>query len=534
MIHLAGARSQENAVKTLPSALFECYDDETHKGWNQLPHNIKILIEIIRKIEDHSAQHVNLLDMRYLSTAILHRFRQDGIVRNPHVKAREGILPYAPLGKQFFRHAQTLRVIPGNAFNFPNDSLTPIERCTLHSMLSSSIDIFERGDESRTCRFANYAFRRFGRSTDERNVKEDVETLTAEQIDLMTGKSGRDVVDPNSLYPAYPRNHPSSERLVNTPPLSKCPIENGVVQTPWGTVSGGSVIAGIATGLEPMMTRIDDLMKQQVEPRVSDYASDVVIDNKFLATLSGDLAEVALKQGPQIQGNRYVVGVEGNWNSTTKPLFYFLNSNENLEMTGAEIRGDIDGLILANRVLQYYEKSRNLRLSQVLDMYYGERGFFDRNVRACKRREHFVTVAPTDTLKSQTLSAVILLNPDIGTATFSYETVERFVKQAVDDLGTHIPTMNRDESCDSRSDSSSMSNLISETAANLTIVIDTTWPFDSVNKILSQLLLSGQLDVNKYNSQYTLVNAATGSVMFNSSHTPLTTQNFNQTFYNSR
>lgn len=47
---------------------------------------------------------------------------------NPEVRPQAGIMPYAPLGKQFYRHAQTLRIVPGNAFNFPNDSISALER----------------------------------------------------------------------------------------------------------------------------------------------------------------------------------------------------------------------------------------------------------------------------------------------------------------------------------------------------------------------------------------------------------------------
>ena len=50
-------------------------------------------------------------------------------------------------------------------------------------------------------------------------------------------------------------------------------------------------------------------------------------------------------------------------------------------MTDAEIRGDIDGLILSKIV----RANSNLRLSQVLDMYYNKRGI-DINYRACNRK----------------------------------------------------------------------------------------------------------------------------------------------------
>ena len=109
---------------------------------------------------------------------------------------------------------------------------------------------------------------------------------------------------------------------------------------------------------------------------------------------------MVLAQGPQ-QRTRYVLGADGSWNSSAQPLYYFLTSNEHLEMTAAEIRGDLDGLILANRISGHYSRFGGLRLSQVLDMYYNERGLFERSYRACNRRSHYLTVAPTELLISQ-------------------------------------------------------------------------------------------------------------------------------------
>lgn len=62
-----------------------------------------------------------------------------------------------------------------------------IVQCTLHFMLSGSIEIFERGDEGLMCKFANNAYRRAKRANSRRSIKDkfdidDVETLTPEQM----------------------------------------------------------------------------------------------------------------------------------------------------------------------------------------------------------------------------------------------------------------------------------------------------------------------------------------------------------------
>lgn len=120
----------------------------------------------------------------------------------------------------------------------------------------------------------------------------------------------------------------------------------------------------------------------------------------------GDLAEVVLIQGPTKQ--KLVVGVDGNWNSTFIPRWYFVNSNEKLEHTAAEIRGGLDGLIIAKGIESSYSKIPSLKLSQILEMYYSARGLFDISTRACNRGTLFPGVAPNSTMFSQVISYTVL------------------------------------------------------------------------------------------------------------------------------
>lgn len=57
---------------------------------------------------------------------------------------------------------------------------------------------------------------------------------------------------------------------------------------------------------------------------------------------------------------------------------------------------------MGSNVYEWNSRSSNsLKLSQLLDMYYSERGVFDRNTRACARRERFGDVASTQALDAQ-------------------------------------------------------------------------------------------------------------------------------------
>lgn len=133
-------------------------------------------------------------------------------------------------------------------------------------------------------------------------------------------------------------------RITQTP-ISQCPIEEGVLWTPWGAVSGGALIAGIAAGMQrqevsPSQMQLSGSQPGQDNPTV--FAAAGPVSNIYAATLTGDLAEVVLNQAPRLQTG-LKVGSAGGWNDTSVPRHYFLSDNENYEMTDAEIRGSLDG-----------------------------------------------------------------------------------------------------------------------------------------------------------------------------------------------
>ncbi|CAG2062397.1 unnamed protein product [Timema podura] len=86
------------------------------------------------------------------------RFRMDGIERSPKVVQSWGVTPFSPTGVQYPKHKILLgELISGNDVIFPNVTLTAKEKvkarstCALHFMLSSSVDLWERGDEDKVC-----------------------------------------------------------------------------------------------------------------------------------------------------------------------------------------------------------------------------------------------------------------------------------------------------------------------------------------------------------------------------------------------
>lgn len=96
-----------------------------------------MLIEIIRKVEDTPG--INL-DMRQMALALTHRFRLDGIERAPGA-INPGVTPFSPSGFQFSKHRLILsRLLPGNAINFPNGTLTTAEQVSCSGSLECFAD----------------------------------------------------------------------------------------------------------------------------------------------------------------------------------------------------------------------------------------------------------------------------------------------------------------------------------------------------------------------------------------------------------
>lgn len=161
------------------------------------------------------------------------------------------------------------------------------------------------------------------------------------------------------------------------------------------------------------------------------------VDNRWAATLSGDLSEVALLQGPL--SREVSVGASGAWNSTTVPRWYFLSQRERLEMTDAEIRGGIDGLVMGLNIAEWRRQISQLRLSQLLDMYYSNRGIFSSSFRSCNRRELFTKIVQPNQLQAQTIAFSTVLDREMQLiVTLSNKNIEQFSTASTEVLTSYI------------------------------------------------------------------------------------------------
>lgn len=229
--------------------------------------------------------------------------------------------------------------------------------------------------------------------------------------------------------------------------ISQCPVENGVLHSAWGSIAAGTMLAGVAAGLAPQNVNVREAVAHdhisQYKMKMARQTTGTFVDNRYAATLSGDSAEVVLRQA---QASTIQVGAAGAWNNTAVPHWYFLSQRERLEHTDAEIRAGIDGLLLGLQINRWHQDLSSLRLSQVLDMYYSQRGIFgrvtadgsDTSLRACNRRNMFSTIDQI-VLRQQSIAFTTVLDSEMqSSVTLTTNSTVTLATRATDALQAYI------------------------------------------------------------------------------------------------
>lgn len=80
-----------------------------------------------------------------------------------------------------------------------------------------------------------------------------------------------------------------------------------------------------------------------------------------------------------------------------------------------------------------------LKLSQILDMYYSNRGVFSTNFRSCNRRELFRKLIERADLQSQTVAFSSVLDPEMQLeVTLSNESIRNFSSSSTEALISYV------------------------------------------------------------------------------------------------
>ncbi|BES87579.1 Hypothetical protein NTJ_00384 [Nesidiocoris tenuis] len=617
--------------ETIPMNLRDCYNSSyIVVRENLLPMTMTTLIALLRKLETSTYN----MNNRIFAPALLYQYRYDGIVRNPDVQTTQYVKPYSRSGKEYYLYKlQMNRIIPTtSSATINDDSLTLIEKCTLHAMLSLSIDKYDRGDGDVPCsRLSKYS------DWNSRYPRDLSKAAEAEYI-----------------WPNYNNGYAADYQFAAgtyTTATSKCPMENGVVYNKYGSITPGIAIAGIAAGLNyqtvpynsyfvqprtaqrrKVQSGIDhyrNLMstnRQQFggygnpqspgnvgwpgsangqsgsgyrpngpgaygqdtygsnngqlngygnaypsnsqgngygggsgyggngnqggngyggngyqggsgQQGVNGYGSNpqgsgvnfggngynqngnVDVDSRYAATLSGIVALESLLQGPEYQ---ITIGSKGAWNSSSLPKYYFLQDwFDGNVLTDARIAGGVDGLYMGTNIQSWTGTAGDMKLSQILDAYYSNKGVLASGVKACARRNNFGQFS--NQLVQQTYATAYMLNNDLPpTVIIEPNGVSDFSQYAAQTTATYISSLPGTLCSDNTT------TPYAQPYADITVVVDCSWQYRYIAGIFNYL--AEECDFWKYGSNLTIISAKDGFVLADSIQSPLDIpQDYNQT-----
>ncbi|GFU40676.1 uncharacterized protein NPIL_224691 [Nephila pilipes] len=212
------------------------------------------------------------------------------------------------------------------------------------------------------------------------------------------------------------------------------PMEIGVVSIR-GTnlaVSLGRVLRGLYVGLREQRKRdISDF------PRIpeKEYPPQRILDPLYTLTIAEVITLSTWR--PEV-GNREKLAMDGFWVSApigsdleTKdvcPMIYRLRNGTTSAHSSSSLRGAADGLILGKIIHSMYMENRNLKLSQILRMYYSRGGILEKTedigpiwASFCNRENNLLPLEQT--LKEQMILYHLLV-------TNSYKNLEESMNYA--------------------------------------------------------------------------------------------------------
>lgn len=327
----------------------ECYKYGLETLDERMPQNLGNLIALIEKWEEEH-QYGNAED---IAEGIIKRYKIDGIVYLPGGPTQWGQNEQEEADK--FDVVKKV-LVPTEIV--PQDMYFPREECALHFLTTHSTDMYPHagvGDVWETRR-----------------------------------RRRRSESSPQNANPRY--------SLPQDVDPARHPIENGVMHTPYGPVAVGTLLSGIMAS-----DKTSEVTIKQIYGNDVDYMPQEMLDSRLhpqhVSTLAGDIGQSALVAvTTTTTSNTRYLGPQGQFgNSTASPKLFTLETNNDgiiSYLSRSEVFAGIDALLI-QKVLQS-STSSTLKLSQVLRMYYSERGLPDRSdFRACNRMEAFKQIDRT-------------------------------------------------------------------------------------------------------------------------------------------
>ena len=124
----------------IPGDILQCYVNGTLWAHMQrVPFSMNTLAYVIRKLESHPG--TSTWSAGQMAANIIHRYRFDGIHYDRCVDTSTGALPLRlDVKAEYPKMEMIWQLIQGSRIQVPRDALNPEDTCTLHWLLSYSVN----------------------------------------------------------------------------------------------------------------------------------------------------------------------------------------------------------------------------------------------------------------------------------------------------------------------------------------------------------------------------------------------------------
>lgn len=306
----------------IPSYIDGCYTGTQFYPSNRLPNALDNLIYLIEEVETAFVAQSLPIDASTVATVLLRKFQLNGIMDYPLSGGR--IVDT----NEVIQQQLVMSLLPNATFTFPDNILTQQESCSLHWMLSTSIN-----------NTADYMY------------------------------------DYYSSQPRLPKlNGAISAGRYGT--LSGGPLLAGIAAS---SILRQFTVQDLLT--VEQQSQVDaGLLSQSMKPVHGTTVSAELGQTVIL------YASTSIKTGYR----HPTMGPDGTWNGTNCATTFSLNSNDTTAATQAELLGATDGMIIGDFLYSNYYSVNDLStptLSQTLRSYYG-RGLLYNSRSACDRNQY--------------------------------------------------------------------------------------------------------------------------------------------------
>ncbi|XP_066977234.1 uncharacterized protein [Macrobrachium rosenbergii] len=332
----------------------------------------------IALVEKYERQHT-MESAGRIADALISRYRKDGMVYDP-----EQLTAYMYQPKETFEidKQDIIRNLLSSSYEVPVDTFENREECSLHFMMSHSTDTYPHPG-----------------------------------INEFWQNSGRYRRDANQRLSSY-------SQPAGIEPATH-PIENGVVLSSSGPVALGTLLAGISTTLSGNEQTIASVLGDNVVNYMPDEMKVKRLNPLYVATLAGDIGQTALKASNSPSTIKAFLGPTGKFsNSTAAPkLFTLKDGNDGIiiYLTRSEIFAGIDAMLITQYLTS--ASSSRVKLSQILRMYYSDRGLPNLpTYKACNRMEAYNSIRDDEKTKEQVLNFM-----------YAYSNYDSFARQYIDE-----------------------------------------------------------------------------------------------------